>query len=77
MGEVPVWAELRTSENDASKGSLRALEAIVAQIRRRCPHARIIVRGDSGFCREALMAWCEEQQPLVYYCFGLAATASA
>jgi hypothetical protein len=72
IGEVPVWAELRTSENDASKGSLRALEAIVAQIRRRCPHARIIVRGDSGFCREALMAWCEEQQPLVYYCFGLA-----
>ena len=72
IGEVPVWAELRTSENDASKGSRRALEAIVAQIRRRCPHARIIVRGDSGFCREALMAWCEEQQPLVYYCFGLA-----
>ncbi len=56
IGEVPVWAELRTSHSDASKGSLRALQAIVAQIRRRCPHARIIVRGDSGFCREALMA---------------------
>lgn len=72
IGEVPVWAELRTSQNDASKGSLRALQAIVAEIRRRCPRARIIVRGDSGFCREELMAWCEEQQPLVYYCFGLA-----
>jgi hypothetical protein len=72
LGEVPVWAELRTSQSDASKGSLRALQAIVAEIRRRCPHARIIVRGDSGFCREALMAWCEEEQPLVYYCFGLA-----
>jgi hypothetical protein len=61
IGEVPVWAELRTSQNDSSKGSLRALQAIVAEIRRRCPHARIIVRGDSGFCREELMAWCEEQ----------------
>jgi Transposase DDE domain group 1 len=51
IGEVPVWAELRASQSDASKGSLRALQAIVAAIRRRCPHTRIIVRGDSGFCR--------------------------
>ena len=72
IGEVPVWAELRNSQSDASKGSLHALQAIVAEIRRRCPHARIIVRRDNGFYREALMAWCEEQQPLVYYCFGLA-----
>lgn len=72
IGEVPVWAELRTSDLDASRGSLRALQAIVAAVRRRCPRARIIVRGDSGFCREELMAWCEAQTPLVYYCFGLA-----
>lgn len=72
IGEVPVWAELRTSDRDASTGSLRALQAIVAAVRRRCPRARIIVRGDSGFCREELMLWCEAQAPQVYYCFGLA-----
>lgn len=72
IGEVPVWAELRTSDQDASKGSLRALQSIVAEVRRRCPRTRIIVRGDSGFCREELMAWCEAQKALVYYCFGLA-----
>jgi hypothetical protein len=72
IGEVPVWAQLRTSDADASRGSVQALESIVAQVRRRCPHARIIVRADSGFCREEIMAWCEAQAPQVYYCFGLA-----
>lgn len=75
IGEVPVWAELRTSDADASKGALRALQAIVAQVRLRCPRARIIVRGDSGFCRDELMTWCEAQRSLVYYCFGLARNA--
>jgi len=37
------------------------LEGIVKQIRQAWPQVRIIVRGDSGFCREELMAWCEEQ----------------
>ena len=72
IGEVPVWAELRTSDKDASRGSLRALQVIVEQVRLRCPQARIIVRADSGFCREELMAWCEGQDEPVYYCFGLA-----
>lgn len=72
IGKVPVWAELRTSDADASRGSVQALESIVAQVRRRCPRARIIVRGDSGFCREEIMAWCEAQAPQVYYCLGLA-----
>ena len=58
MGEVPVWAELRTANGDAARGTVEALTQIVAEIRKRCPHARIIVRGDSGFCREELMAWC-------------------
>jgi hypothetical protein len=41
-------------------------------VRKRCRKARIIVRADSGFCREEIMAWCETQQPVVYYCLGLA-----
>ena len=48
-----------------------ALEQIVAAIRQRCRKARILVRGDSGFCREEILAWCE-QQAEVYYCVGLA-----
>jgi hypothetical protein len=45
------------------------LAQIVPAIRKRCRRARIIVRGDSGFCREELMAWCEGQSE-VYYCLG-------
>jgi hypothetical protein len=49
-----------------------ALARIVAAIRQRCRRARIIVRGDSGFCREELLAWRARQTPVVYYCLGLA-----
>ena len=66
-----MWAQLRTAEHDAAHGAVAALEKIVAAIRKRCPKARIIVRGDSGFGREEIMAWCEGQ-PEVYYCLGLA-----
>ena len=71
-GDVILWAQLRTSNQDASKGTVEALEKIVAAIRRRLPKVRIIVRGDSGFCREEIMGWCEAQPQPVYYCFGLA-----
>jgi hypothetical protein len=70
-GEVILWAQLRTSDRDASDGTVEALEKIVAAIRKRLPKARIIVRGDSGFCRDAIMSWCEAQEA-VYYCLGLA-----
>jgi hypothetical protein len=69
---VPLWAELRTSDGDAARGAVEALQKIVAALRKRCPKAKIIVRADSGFCREEIMAWCEAQQPKVYYCLGLA-----
>jgi hypothetical protein len=69
-GNVPLWAQLRTSDREAADGAVAALEKIVAAIRRRMPKARIIVRGDSGFAREDIMAWCEGQRE-VYYCFGL------
>jgi hypothetical protein len=71
-GDIPLWAQLRTADRDASDGTLEALRKIVAAIRRRFgKHAVIVVRGDSGFCREPLMAWIEGQRN-VHYCFGLA-----
>lgn len=71
VGDFPLWAQLRTAEHEAAHGVVPALEKIVAAIRKRCPKARIIVRGDSGFGREEIMAWCESQ-PEVYYCLGFA-----
>jgi len=73
IGAVPVWAELRTADGDAARGTVEALAQIVSEIRRRCPHTRIVVRGDSGFCREELMAWCEAHE--VQYVLGLARNA--
>src|ERR1039458_9475163 len=61
----------RTCDHGAAQGVVPALEKIVVAIRKRCRKARIIVRGDSGFGREEIMAWCEGQ-PQVYYCLGLA-----
>ena len=69
-GDFPLWAQLRTADRGADYGVVPALEKIVAAIRQRCPKARIIVRGDSGFSRDEIMAWCEAQ-PEVYYCFGM------
>src|SRR6185503_15162728 len=52
-------AKLRRSNIDASAGAIEEVARIVAQIRRRWPKTRVLLRGDSGFAREALMAWCE------------------
>ncbi len=51
-------------------GAVEEIARIVAQIRRRWPKTRILLRGDSGFARETLMAWCEANR--VDYVFGLA-----
>jgi Transposase DDE domain group 1 len=63
-------AKLRRANVDAASGSVEETARIVAQIRRRWPRTRILLRGDSGFCRDALMAWCEANR--VDYVFGLA-----
>lgn len=63
-------AKLRPSDIDASAGSVAEVERIVRQIRARWPFVRIVLRADSGFAREALMAWCEQNR--VDYLFGLA-----
>lgn len=64
-------ARLRRSNIDASAGSKDEVERIVRQIRRRFPKVIIVLRADSGFAREELMAWCESQTD-VHYLFGLA-----
>jgi hypothetical protein len=63
-------AKLRSANADAAAGAVEEVARVVAQIRRRWPRTRILLRGDSGFCREALMAWCEANR--VDYVFGLA-----
>jgi hypothetical protein len=52
-------AKLRPANMDAAAGAAQEVARIVAQIRQRWPQVRILVRADSGFAREELMAWCE------------------
>jgi len=61
---------LRSAQHEAAFGALPALQTIVAAVRARCPRAQIIFRGDSGFCREELMARCEAHG--VFFVLGLA-----
>jgi Transposase DDE domain group 1 len=69
-GEHVLCARLRQSNSDASAGSLAEIQRIVGKIRAAWPEVKIILRGDSGFCRNELMSWCESQS--VDYVFGLA-----
>jgi len=69
-GEHLLCAKLRPSDIDAAAGALKQVQQIVARIRESWPKTRIILRADSGFCREHLMRWCEENG--VDYVFGLA-----
>jgi hypothetical protein len=66
-------AKLRRSNIDASAGAVEEVDRIVGQIRARWPRVRILLRADSGFAREALMAWCEANR--IDYGFGLARNA--
>src|SRR5690606_18080637 len=66
-------ALLRRSNQDAAAGAVEEVARIVGQIRERWPRTRILLRGDSGFAREGLMASCETNR--VAFLFGQAATA--
>ena len=69
-GRHLLCAKLRRSNIDASAGAVEETARLVSQIRSRWPRVRILLRADSGFAREALMAWCEDNR--VDYVFGLA-----
>jgi DDE family transposase len=66
-------AKLRRADIDASAGAVDEVERIVRRIRARWPRVRVLLRADSGFTREALMAWCEANR--VDFLFGLARNA--
>jgi hypothetical protein len=70
IGEHLVLAKLRPSNIDAAAGALEQIERIVKQLRRVWPQVEIIVRADSGFCRDEIMSWCEENR--AGYVLGLA-----
>ena len=59
-GDFLLCAKLRRADQDGAAGSLEELERIVDHIREQWPHTRILVRADSGFCRDWLMSWCEQ-----------------
>ena len=69
-GEHLLLRQAAAADIDASAGAVEELERIIPQIRAAWPNVRILVRGDSGFCREEIMAWCEGHA--VDYLFGLA-----
>jgi hypothetical protein len=69
-GDQLLCARLRPANQDAAAGSVEEVKRIVAQLRERWPEVRIVLRADSGFCREELMGWCEQNQ--VDYLLGLA-----
>ena len=68
-GDQLLCARLRPANQDAAAGSLDEVKRIVAQLRARWPEVEIVLRADSGFCREELMGWCEQNR--VDYVFGL------
>jgi DDE family transposase len=69
-GDHLLCARLRPADIDASAGALKQLLRIVAQIREAWPKVEITIRGDSGFCRDPILSWCEANG--VDYLFGLA-----
>ena len=68
-GQDVLCARLRPSNVDPAAGALEELERIVGRIRERWPTTRLLVRGDAGFCRDRIMAWCEQNG--VGYVLGL------
>lgn len=69
-GDHPLCALLRPSDIDGAAGALKQIQRIVERLRQEWPGIEIVVRGDSGFCRDPIMTWCEQNQ--VHYLFGLA-----
>src|SRR6266508_3530251 len=63
-------AKLRGADIDAAAGAVEEVARVIARIRARWPHTRIMLRADSGFARDDLMAWCEAND--VDFVFGLA-----
>jgi DDE family transposase len=59
-GDHLLCARLRPSDIDACAGSVKPRERIVAQVRQAWPGVKVVIRADSGFCREEILRWCED-----------------
>lgn len=68
-GDHPLLALLRPSDIDEALGTVKHLARIVSRIRQRWPKIKIVIRADGGFCRDALLSWCERNG--VDYVIGL------
>lgn len=69
-GDHLLGVRLQTSDGDPARHAQVEIERIVAQLRAAWPEIRVVIRGDSGFCRDEIMAWCESND--VDYVLGLA-----
>jgi hypothetical protein len=69
-GDHLLCARLRPADQDGAAGAVQEVERIVTQMRQRWPRTQILLRADSGFCREELLRWCEDHG--VDYVLGLA-----
>ena len=71
-GDFLLVAKLQTADKEAATGSLEVAKMLVGEIHARWPKTRILFRGDSGFCREDFMDWCETHPSgKLDYLFGL------
>jgi hypothetical protein len=71
-GDELLCARLRPANIDGAAGTVDELKLIISRIRAAWPQVNIVVRGDSGFCREDIMSWCEVPENNIDYLFGLA-----
>lgn len=69
-GEHLLCARLRQANVGPAEGTVKEIERIISQIRERWPNVTIVIRADSGFCRDDILSWCEEHG--VEYVIGLA-----
>jgi len=72
-GEQLLLCRLQSSNVDGAAHAVVEVKRIVEQIRSKWPEVEVVVRGDSGFCREPLMRWCEENG--VFYILGMGTNA--
>ncbi len=69
-GQAMLACVLRPSRIDGARHAAAVIKLLVTRLRQAWPNTDIIVRGDSGFCRQRLIRWCERQQ--VGYVIGVA-----
>lgn len=72
-GQALLTCLLRPSRIDGAKHAAAVIKLLITRLRDAWPNTRFIVRGDSGFCRQRLIRWCERQD--VSYVIGVARNA--